>query len=200
MEIIKRLDEHGSAIRLFIKVIFTDEEMRAAKQFGLLGYRIKTRDGPFVGRDLLSSNMKSAYRCHLGRIKNRWSPGLVRTSGFVLIDTVATALSYASTIVHGLARIFVGRRTCLLTATRGITFRSRRIERVREAELFILLSLAAIAKALEYATTSSGEVRLSSSLLLAELQGLDFSGAGSALESEFESVEVLADVWSKVHS
>lgn len=198
MEVIKRLDSNGRTLSLFVRVDFDPAEIDRLHQLGLLNTRIMTRDGPLVGRDHLSRNMKSAYRSQLGRVKNRWSPALVRTSGFVLVDTLSAFAGLIGDMVRGLVSLVAGRRKSLAALTRGITIRSRRIETIKEAEMFILLSLAAIVRALDYADGQGTDAVLSGPDLFAQLDGLDFAGAGTELESEFDAVTDLHAGWSTV--
>lgn len=199
MQVVKGLDCSKSTIVLSISVSFDAEEADLLKRYGFYSYRIKTRDGPFIGRNHISNNIKSAYRTQLGRIKNRWSTALVRTTGFVLIDTILAIVSNIIWIVKAIVSLVFGRRKTLKALIKGIQVRSKRIEDIREAEIFILFSLAAIWKALEYARRADEQTYLGLEFL-AELDGLDFAGAGQAIESEFEAINTISDGWTKVHS
>ena len=193
MQVTKQICDNGGVMALNVQATFDDIEMELIRRFGLLKYRIKTKDGAFVGRDALSINLKGAYRAQLGRIKNRWSTALVRTTGFVLVDIVLLFLSVLYVFVRALVRLVFGRRKRLSTAIKGITVKSRRIETIKEAEFFIFVSLAAVEKAIEYLKTLDKQMIYGKEEFLAQMAGLDFAGAGTQIESEFEAVNMLIE-------
>lgn len=198
MQVSKQIHGHGGVIALNVQATFDEIEMQLIRRFGLMKYRIKTKDGPFVGRDALSINLRSAYRAQLGKIKNRWSTALIRTSGFVIVDILLLLFSAIHVFLRALVRLIFGRRKRLSTAISGITVRSRRIETIKEAEFFIFVSLAAVAKAIEYLKAMDHDRVYRGSEFIAEVQGLDFAGAGMEIESEFQAVNMLIQEMPKV--
>lgn len=198
MQVTKQIHSHGGVIALSVQAAFDEIEMGLIRRFGLLKYRIKTRDGPFVGRDVLSINLKGAYRAQLGRIKNRWSAALIRTTGFVIVDSLLLVFGAIYVFLRAVAKLIFGRRKRLSTAIRGITVRSRRIETIKEAEFFIFVSLAAVEKAIEYLKAMDRDRVYLGNEFLGEIDGLDFAGAGTQIESEFEGVNMLIEQVSKV--
>jgi hypothetical protein len=193
MLVTKRIHGQGGIIALDVQASFDEIEMQLIQRFGLLKYRIKTKDGAFVGRDALSMNLKAAYRAQLGKIKNRWSTALIRTTGFVVVDSILLILGLAYLFLRGLVRIVFGRRKRLSTAIHGITVKSRRIETIKEAEFFIFVSLAAVEKAIEYLKTLDQESVYRGSECVTFMEGLDFAGAGTQVESEFEAASMLIE-------
>lgn len=198
MEIFKKVENRNGLMLLFVRASFDEEEMALLKRFDLLGYRVKTREGAFVGRDVLPINIKGAYRTQLAKIKNRWSTALVRTTGFVFVDTFLLFIASVLKFITGLFKLFFGTRKRLSTAIKGITVRSERVEEIKEAEFFIFVSLAAIARALVYLKGVGKDFRFNETQLLIEMEGLDFAGAGSHIEEDFEQIGALAGQLAKV--
>lgn len=137
----------------------------------------------------LSGNVKAAFRTQLGRVRNRWSTALVRTSGFVLIDLFVRTIHGMVMTLRALLSLVIGRRPMLDDAMRGITVRARRIEKIKEAEFFIYVSLAAAAKAIEYGQECNRQARFSAHDFLREVDGLDFAGAGGLIEDDLDVVQ-----------
>lgn len=188
MEIQRTLSHTKGSISLFVKVAFDENELAAIHQYKLYRYRIKTKDGSFIGRDILPVNIQAAYRSHLARIKNRWSTALVRTTSFVLLDFLSLGFAAIGKLIKTIAKLFIGRRTRLMSLTRGFTVQSKRLEKIKEAEFFIFVSLAAIYKALEYVRNLDRSDRYLNEELFTQVEGLDFAGAGSSIEDEFEII------------
>lgn len=186
MEIVRTLSNKNNYAILKIKVNFDEADLRIIKQYKLYRYRIKTRDGAFIGRDILSINIQSAYRSHLARVKNRWSTALVRTTGFVVFDVFLIIIDLIKKAIKSILKLIFGRRKRLSSAIEGITVISKRIEKIKEADFFIFVSLAAVYKALEYAKDLDRTDTFVDQELMAEVEGLDFAGAGSQIEDEFE--------------
>ena len=196
MEIVRTLSEKNGCAVLKVKVNFNRQEMHTIKQYKLYRYRIKTRDGAFIGRDILSINIQGAYRSHLARIKDRWSTALVRTTGFVFLDILLLIIDILKKGVKSVFKLLLGRRKRLSSAIEGITVVSKRIEKIKEADFFIFVSLAAVYKALDYAQSLERTDTFIDDELMKELEGLDFAGAGSQIEDEFEVLgryEAIAD-------
>lgn len=197
MQVIRKVEDRNGLMALSVRALFDDQEVALIRRFGLLRYRIKTSDGPFVGRDALPTNLKLAYRAQLGKIKNRWSAALVRTTSFILLDVLLLLASLVFALIKGLIKLVFGRRKTLSAAIKGITITSRRIERIKEAEFFIFVSLAAVGKALRYLGELDLERVYQDDQFLAEIEGLDFAGAGNQIESDFAGAEVLLEQASK---
>jgi hypothetical protein len=53
VELVRKIERNGKVIVLDIKVFFDNEEMDILNEFRLLNYRIKTKDGSFLGKDPL---------------------------------------------------------------------------------------------------------------------------------------------------
>lgn len=191
MEIVKKLESSGSTLSLHVKVIFSASESELVKQLGLNGYRIQTRDGPFIGKDAVSFNMLSAFRSQFGKVRNRWSAAVIRTTGFTLIDIILWVLSGLGRLILWFLKLIFGRRVRLARMTKGITIKSSRIERIKEAEFFIFISLAAVAKAIEYGRKVGQQDIYAGTEFLREIEGLDFAGAGSQVEGEFDEAQNL---------
>lgn len=191
MQVHKRLDIRGSWFVLSVQVDLDPQEWEIVRRHDFLHFRIKTAEGPFVGRDALSINLKTAYRALLGKVKNRWSTALVRTTSFVLLDLLLLILSLLIKFIRGLLKAVFGRRKTLSALTRGVTVSSRRIEKVKEADFFIFVSLAAITKAIDYAKTAGTATTHGPDDFMKTVEGLDFAGAGTTIESDFEAVETL---------
>lgn len=198
MQVTRRLEERNGRIALFVQVGFDDAELAIVDGFDLWDYRIKTSEGPFVGKDALSANLKAAFRVQLGRVKNRWSASLVRTSSFTLLDVLLFVFSLLFKTVRGLLKLVFGRRRRLSHLLKGIEITSSRIETIKEAEFFIFVSLAAVHKAMEYGATVGTQTLYSDAEFLTLVEGLDFAGAGGLLESDFDPVTDVASAYSKV--
>ncbi len=192
MEITRTLTRRGRLTVLEMRASFDPRELEVIERYGMWNYRIQTRDGPFAGRDAISLNLKTAFRTQFGKVKNRWSAALIRTTGFVITDVILFAISALWAVVKSLVKIVVGRRRRLGRVVDGITIRSTRIERIKEAEFFIFISLAAVAKAIAYAQAVGSEKTYRGDTLFSEIEGLDFAGAGNHDEDEFDNVRMLS--------
>lgn len=191
MEVIRRWDSRGTLLTLAVTVLFSDEEMTLIKRYGLSKYRIATHDGRFSGSESLSRNMRRAYRVQVGRVKGRWSAAMVRTTSFAATDTALAIADFTAAKVMAIRDLLIGRRLRLSALMHGYTIRSTRVEQVKEAEFFILLSLATIQQAIEYLKRVGTEVRLGHDELLSSVEGLDFAGAGTDVATEMEVVSEL---------
>lgn len=200
MDISRSFSTKGRKIVLRVEATLTDQERAIVSKFGLWDYRIKTRDGPFAGRNAISLNMKSAYRTQISKVKNRWGASLTRTTGVVLVDAICLMLSGMALLVRGIFKMVFGQRRRLSDATNGIVIKSTKVERIREAEFFIFISLAAVSKAIAYAEDLDSPARVfHGKELFSELEGLDFAGAGTAVEDDFAEIRTLAGELAPAH-
>jgi hypothetical protein len=182
MEIVKTLEHCDGLFRLSVRADFDEDELAMVRRYGLQNCRLATGDASFGGRHHSSLNMRSAYRIQIGRIRGRWSPALVRTTGFTLIDVLSSLVGVMRGTIGMIVNGIVGRRMRLIDAIRGVTISSPKVTEVRESEMFILLSLASVGKALDYARGIGQDRIYSTEDLFGELDGLDFAGAGTELE------------------
>lgn len=103
---------------------------------------------------------------------------MVRTTGFVLFDTVIIYLKAIFYLINLLLRILVGgrRRFSDLLTRQGLTYKTSRIEELKEAEVFVLTSLAAVHEAMKFASKGGDISTFEGDEFRAEIAGLNFSG------------------------
>jgi hypothetical protein len=186
MQVVRKMSRSGRTISLSVRAVFDDIETAVINDLGFNGYRIQTKDGPFVGRDALPLNLLAAFRVQIGKVKNRWSAALVRTTGFTIVDIIVWIFSFILNMILWVIKLFFSRRVRLSRLKKGIVIKSRRIERIKEAEFFIFVSLAAVAKAIEYSRRIGYDDTYSGKDFLTQIAGLDFAGAGESVEGPLD--------------
>ncbi len=194
MKIIKDVSIGNGKITLLVRAVPTDSEARLIAQFKLRNYKINTKDGTFLGKHVVRANMASAFRTQVGKVKNRWSASLLRTTGSIFVDAICTAAHLLYKAVKSVARLFFGTRRTLGDAIKGIKITSSRPERIREAEFFILISLATVQKSLDYIASETVAKIYDGKQLFEELEGLDFAGMGAGADDELQDLKTLAKV------
>jgi hypothetical protein len=169
---------------LRLTVVFTEYELEIIRSSNMLNYRIQTYDGSLLGKDATLTKVLSAFRKQLGKIRNRWSVALVRTTGSVFVDIIYNIVDLLSQVFSIFWRMFFGRRKTLKDLMRGIEVKSRRVEKLKEMEFFVFASLAAVQKAILYAEHPNGAEILQDDEFLKEIEGLDFAGVGDEASEE----------------
>lgn len=194
MKILKDVSISNGKISLLIRAVPTDVEAQLIDTFKLRNYKINTKDGTFLGKHFVRANMASAFRTQVGKVKNRWSASLLRTTGSIFVDAVCTFAHLVYKAVKSLLRVFFGTRKTLGDAIKGIKVTSNRPETIREAEFFILISLATVQKSLDYIAAEKVAKIYEGRQLFEELEGLDFAGMGTASDDELQDFKMLAKV------
>jgi len=194
MKILKDVSISDGKISLHVRAVPTDAEARLIDAFKLRNYKINTKDGTFLGKHFVRANMASAFRIQVGKVKNRWSASLLRTTGSIFVDAVCTSVHLFYKIVKGAARLLFGTRKTLADAIKGIQVTSNRPETIREAEFFILISLATVQKSLDYIASERVAQIYEGRQLFEELEGLDFAGMGTGSNEEIADLKGLAKV------
>lgn len=178
MQVAKRTDYRNGLFSLSMQVMFDEDELALVRRLGLRRVGILTGDGPLTGYHRRPRALAQAHRRHIGRLKGRWSAALVRTHGLHIIDGPTRFAGRIGQLFARVVRPFVGRVRTVASLMNGITVTSPRLADIKEAELFVLLSLAAIGRAIDYGRTLGTEVRYRDRAFMREIDGLDFAGAG----------------------
>jgi hypothetical protein len=199
MEIYRRRTSSGGKFHLEMKANVTDSELAIIKSSNLSNYKIQLYDGSLIGKSFNIVGAVGAFKSQISRIKTRWSAALVRTTGFVLIDTALLYVELVVQILKFLARLIIGRRKTAMDLIHGVKFSSRRVEDLKEKELFIFVSVAAIERAIQYAESSNDETTFTDGDYLKEIRGFDFAGGDGASDQVDDSMKIAEEMIDDVH-
>lgn len=172
----KRLWQYGQ-LHSVIKLELTNDEKSRLVKANLLDVKIHMRDGSLFGKTISIPNMTRAFEVNVRKVRDRWSVAMVRTSGSVFLDSITLYAKLFVYIAQLIVHFFFGTRNTVRSLSRGIRVSSKYVEDVKEAETFILISVAAIFRALHFAETATEAETLDHDGILRELAGLSFSGA-----------------------
>lgn len=200
MEIVKRITTSGSSIELYFQVNPSAGELEIIDNYGMRNYRVHTKDGGLRGKYFTHINMQQAYRAQIGKVKNRWSAALTRTTGFIVADFLIFIVHAIWRLFVTLLRLFLGRRRRLDSLMKGLKITSSKPERIREAEFFIMISIAAIERCIGYVEDLGVEKLYVGRDIFLELDGLDFAGAGSSTDDEFDQLNSAMNRLTKVET
>lgn len=172
----KRLWQYGQ-LHSVIKLELTNDEKSRLMKAKLLDVKIHMSDGSLFGKTISIPNMTRAFEVNVRKVRDRWSVAMVRTSGSVFLDSITLYAKIFVYIAQLIFRFFFGTRNTVRSLSRGIRVSSKYVEDVKEAETFILISVAAIFRALDFAENATEVETLDHDGILRELAGLSFSGA-----------------------
>lgn len=153
---------------LYVRVSLSPDEKKMAYIGGLQSCQIQTKQSFLT--PLRFSQL-------LNRVRNRWSVAILRSSGYVFFDTVSRGFIKVFSIMKQILRGFFGTRTRFSDLLQGVEFRARSLEDLRETEVFVFASIAAVHNAIDF-MADSGEVEVyQDRSYIKEIAGLSFAGA-----------------------
>lgn len=173
MKIYRRRSASNGTYSVYIKVELSENERENIRKLDLENCRVHIRYPTKVRGD----KFNSLFSAQVARITNWWSPVVVRTSGFVFVDSLSTIIGAIFKFLGFLLRIFFGRRYKFKRLLDGVVFRTNSIEKLHEVEIMVFTSIAAIHKAMEVDVFSGVEEDFVNSEYLKVIQGLTFAGA-----------------------
>lgn len=191
MEISRGLSCKGRLITLRIQVTFNDEEAEKIGRLGFYDVHIRTQAGGFGSKSAGGKEVNKLRKLQIGRVQDRWSIAVARTSGFTGVDVISTILQSPFQVLFAIVRLISGRRMTLSRLTRGITVKSTRIERIKEAEFFVFSSIAAVMKAFDYADGIGTEETYTADDVLTALDGLEFIEVGTANHKDAQDAQTV---------
>lgn len=176
----------------------SDQELEVVRAARLHNIKIQLYSGSLVGSTLVTAGLVGAFFAQIGKIRNRWSAAIVRTTGVVFADCIIATLKVYGYFLYLLFRFFFGGRKKLadLLTEKGLTYKVSRIEDLKEAEMFVLTSLAAVHEAMKFAQEGTGVKTFEGDEYRAEISGLNFSGGGETSNAEGASAfgDIIVDV------
>jgi len=180
MQVYRKRSRRGKRYKLYIQLRASETERAALRKAGLMDIKIRKNSSGLGSKRLGSIDLVNTFRAQVNRIRTRWNAALLRTSGFVLVDFIILYFKLIFTILKMIWRLFFGRRQRVGSLLRGMTVSSSKIEDVKEAETFILVTIAALERALAYASNDASEDVIEASDLRTEIAGLVFTGGNLA--------------------
>jgi hypothetical protein len=200
MKIIRERTHKGRRFSVRFKLELTPEELAAVQSGGLYDYKIQHQACSMLGETLTTTGMSSSFNAQIGKIRNRWSVALVRTSGSVFVDLLILYLKAIKEVIGLVWRLFFGGRKRLsgLLRPNGLQFKAKRVEDLKETELFVLTSIAAIHKAIDLVQNANRRDEFDNDNYRAELAGLTFAGfaEGAVLDESLadEALSAIEDI------
>lgn len=177
MKVLRRISTTTDSASLFVKVALDPNEMEVVRRFGMLEFAIRTGDGPFGGRLFVPRTLKGSFRDQLGKVKGRWSAGLVASSGLVAFDFALVFFGFLIASGYAIVRQLIGTRPSFRQTIDGLSINSTRLVDIKEADFHIMISLAAISSAIQYASQIGSEKVYDIAEVFLNVEGLDFAGA-----------------------
>lgn len=180
----REIAQEARGFSILMRIEFSAAEMGIIERLELKHSRVFTHDSSSRITRIFRSGPDKTICAQVGKAKDRWSAILGRTSGFIIIDSIINSVKLILNMIVNLARLIVGTRYRLKDLINGVTLRFNRIENLKEFELFSLVSLVAISKAIKYGEIVGSKSSLDYEEILSEIKGVDFSHEDQASEDE----------------
>lgn len=100
----------------------------------------------------------------------------MRSSGYVFLDSLGRGFLRVFRGIYQFLRVFFGTRTRFSDLLQGAEFKASSLEDLRETEVFVFASLAAVHNAIDF-MSKSGEIQVYKDReYVTEISGLSFAG------------------------
>ena len=184
MQVYRKRYRKGGRYHSFVQLRLNSEQIAYLSKAKLLDMKVMTRPGSLIGKGLANVGALHTFNAQVSRIRSRWSAAIVRTSGSVFFDLLIGSMKVFFSFLKLFFRVFFGRRRTVSKLIKGIHVSSKPVEDVKEAEIFIFVSIAALQEAIAFAQNSSREDLFNGRDYRSEIPGLLFAGAGLLSEHE----------------
>jgi hypothetical protein len=180
MKVIRKRTREGSRYRSFIQLQANSQELEFLRASGLMNIKIHLDDISLAGSRLAPLAGLRVLQAYVNRIRNRWNVAITRTTGSVFFDTLILYFKLIAEVLLLLWRLLFGTRKTVRALVRGISLSSNKVEDIKEFEVYVFTSIAAVFRAVEFARNADRQDTFDRNSIQREIEGLSFAGAGAA--------------------